>query len=127
MIVVGIGCRRGVTVSQVDLAVREAAATSGLPLDRIEALATPAFKSGETGISEAASLLALPLHLISRAQLEAAQPACVSSSAVVRDAVGVGAVAEAAALAAAGEEATLLLPRTTHGSVTCAIATGGSA
>jgi cobalt-precorrin 5A hydrolase len=120
MIVAGLGSRRGVSVDAVLSAIRAAAGTHGLPVGRIGLLATGEAKSGETAFAEAALHLGLPLEIVSEVSL-AAQHTPTRSTASL-EAAGVGSMAEAAALAAAGDGAKLLGPRSVLGPVTCAIA-----
>ena len=127
MIVVGIGCRRDSPASRIAGAVGEALTTAGIPVDNVDAFATPEFKADETGIAEAAAAFGLPLRLIDRSRLDAVQPLCATRSERAEAATGLGAVSEAAALAAAGRNATLVLTRIARGGVTCAVARGDGA
>lgn len=127
MIVVGIGCRRGSPAARIAGAVGDALAKAGIPVGRVDALATPDFKAQEAGIVEAAARLGLPLRPVDRSRLEAVQPLCATRSERVEAATGLGAVSEAAALAAAGRNATLVLTRIARGGVTCAVARGDGA
>lgn len=124
MIVVGIGCRRDSSAERIAGAVGEALANAGIPFDRVDALAIPEFKADEVGIVEAAAELDLPLRLVDRSRLDAVQPLCATRSETARMATGLGAISEAAALAAAGRDAALVLPRIARGGVTCAVAQG---
>ncbi|MDE0705254.1 MAG: cobalamin biosynthesis protein [Rhodospirillaceae bacterium] len=124
MIAVGIGCRRDSPASRICAAVGAALAQAGLAPGQIDALAVPAFKSGEPGIARAAEELGLPVKLVCRSELDAVQPLCATPSAAALEATGLAAVSEAAALAAAGRNARLLLPRIAHSGVTCAVARG---
>lgn len=127
MIVVGIGCRRGSRAARVAAAVREALAKAGIPVDRVDALATPDFKANETGIAEAAAELDVPLTLVERSRMDAVQALCATRSETAELATGLGAVSEAAAIAGAGRNAVLLLPRIARDGVTCAVACGEGA
>ena len=127
MIAVGIGCRRDSPAARICAAVTEALVRSGLAPDRIDVLATPAFKSDEIGIVETAAELGLPLRLVEHAQLDAVQPLCATLSPSAEAATGLAAISEAAALAAAGRNARLLLPRIVRNGVTCAVARGDGA
>ncbi len=64
----------------------------------------------------------MPLVRVAPGDLEAAGSRTQSSSPRVKALVGVPSVAEAAALAAAGPKAKLILPRIAVGPVTCALA-----
>ena len=115
----GIGCRAQTPASEIVAVVREACARLQRGAD---ALAAPAFKAAEAGLSEAARLLGLRLVLVDQAALIAAQALCVTHSAASAHATGVASVAEGSALAAAGPGARLILPRITHARATCALA-----
>ena len=127
MIAVGIGCRRDSTASQIGAAVGAALAQAGLTPDRIDVLAAPAFKADEPGIACASEALGLPVTFVDRLRLDAVQPLCATRSPAAEEATGLAAVSEAAALAAAGRNARLLLPRIARDGVTCAVARGEGA
>ena len=124
MIVVGIGCRRDSSAARIGAAVDEALAQIGLPPERVDALAAPAFKLDEAGVAEAAAALGVPLRWVGRSDLDAVQPYCATRSPAAETATGLAAVSEAAALAIAGRNARLLLPRIARDGVTCAVARG---
>ncbi len=124
MIAVGIGCRRGVSADQVGAAVQLALSQAQVSLDEVDVLAVAAFKTAESGVQDAAAALELPLAPVARKALEAVQPQCVTRSGKVQAAVGLESVAEAAAIAAAGDDAALILPRIAVDGVTCAVARG---
>ena len=127
MIVVGIGCRRDSSADTIGAAIGEALTRIGMKPDRVDALAAPEFKANEAGIAETAAEFGLPLRLVERSRLEAVQPLCATRSPAAETATGLGAVSEAAALAAAGRNAILILPRIAHDGVTCAVARGEGA
>jgi cobalt-precorrin 5A hydrolase len=127
MIVAGIGCRQGVSAAEVQAAIEAAFAGDELAGEafggrRAEVLAAPAAKEMERGIHAAAAALGLRLMWISQAALEAAGPRARTHSARSMAAMNVPSVAEAAALAAAGPDARLLVERLALGRVTCALA-----
>jgi cobalt-precorrin 5A hydrolase len=119
MIAAGLGFRRNTPAADLIAILRDAEALAG---QRATALAAPAFKAAEPGLVEAAAQLGLVLHLIDDAGLAEAQPACVTRSETVRAHTGHAAIAEAAAIAAAGPGARLILPRIAHATATCALA-----
>ncbi|MGZ5862099.1 MAG: cobalamin biosynthesis protein [Methyloceanibacter sp.] len=122
MIVAGIGCRKGASQSEVEAAVEEALTKAGQARDALGLLATSDGKAGEPGIVAAAQAAGVPLVRVAPGDLEAAGSRTQSSSPRVKALVGVPSVAEAAALAAGGPQAKLILPRITIGPVTCALA-----
>jgi cobalt-precorrin 5A hydrolase len=121
VIVAGIGCRRDSSEADVEKALKAALSQlqSPSPLTRI---AIPVSKSGEAGIAAAAAARGVELILISQTDLEAAAPRTLTKSAHSLAAMNVPSVAEAAALAGAGSNARLLVPRVATERVTCALA-----
>ena len=122
MIVAGIGCKRGTTAQEIDAAIDAALAETNETGDALALIATSDGKGAETGIIEAAAARGIQLVLVKPAALEAAGPRTQSSSPRVKELFGIPSVAEAAALAAAGPEAALLVPRLIIGPATCALA-----
>jgi cobalt-precorrin 5A hydrolase len=118
-IVAGIGCRSGCPADDIVSAVRAACQLAGQSAD---ALAAPAFKAQEVGLREAATALGLELILVAEPELAIAQSRCFTHSAVVEMSVGVGSVAEGSAIAAAGADGRLILPRFAFARATCALA-----
>ena len=120
---IGIGCRKGVGAAAIVALVRAARAlVAQAGQDAI--LCTIADKRGEAGMAAAARALDMPLHFLPREALAAAMSGATRSSPRVAALFGVGSVAEAAALAGAGEGATLVVARQSKDGVTCAIASG---
>jgi cobalt-precorrin 5A hydrolase len=122
MIVAGVGCRKGVSVTEVQAAVMAAFARDAFAGRRPGLLAAPAAKENEAGIRGAATALGLRVMWISQTALEAASPRTRTRSSRSMAAMNVHSVAEASALAAAGPNARLLLQRLNVGRVTCALA-----
>jgi cobalt-precorrin 5A hydrolase len=123
MIVAGIGCRKGASAAAISAAIADALARAGL--DTLDLVAAPESKGGEHGVAAAAAALGVPLVLVAKAALEAAGPRTKTRSERVLALLGIPSVAEAAALAAGGPAARLILPRITVGVATCALAVGG--
>jgi cobalt-precorrin 5A hydrolase len=123
MIVAGIGCRKGASAAAISAVIADALARAGL--DTLDLVAAPESKGGEHGVSAAAAALGVPLVLVAKADLEAAGARTQTRSDRVLALIGVPSVAEAAALAAGGPAARLILPRITVGVATCALAVGG--
>lgn len=123
VIVAGIGCRRGCPAEDIVALVRRAAAEAHCDAS---ALAAPEFRASEPGLLRAAATLALPLLLVDREGLAAAQSRCVTRSQRAEQTTGFTSVAEAAALSAAGPAATLVMARIAGSRATCAIARGGA-
>jgi cobalt-precorrin 5A hydrolase len=125
MIVAGIGCRRGTPAAAIAAVIDAALARAGVAKDALDIIAAPAAKRDEPGIATIASALGVPLVLVPRSELETAGERAVTRSQRVVALMGVPSVAEAAALAAAGATARLLVSRIAIGPATCALATTG--
>jgi cobalt-precorrin 5A hydrolase len=121
MIVAGVGCRRGTSAAEIETAIAAALAQAGLANHALDLLATAAFKGDEPGIVAAAAARGVDLILVAQPDLERAGGRATHSRRVA-ELTGVGSVAEAAALAAGGPAARLVLPRLVIGPATCALA-----
>jgi cobalt-precorrin 5A hydrolase len=121
MIVAGVGCRRGTSAAEIETAIAAALAQAGLASHALDLLATGAFKGDEPGIVAAAAARGVELILIAQPDLERAGGRATHSRRVA-ELTGVGSVAEAAALAAGGPAARLMVPRLVIGPATCALA-----
>ncbi len=115
---IGIGCRASASVEAIVARVREG---------RARACHTKASLHAPAGLrnpalAEAASRLGLALHLHDAAALAEVGPRVVSHSLRVAALFGVGSVAEAAALAGAGQNARIVVPKFSADGVSCAVA-----
>ncbi|SHE89360.1 cobalt-precorrin 5A hydrolase [Kaistia soli DSM 19436] len=125
MIVAGIGCRKGAPQQDILAAIAQALQAAMLSPDRLDLIATAAEKGGEEGIAAAAAAFGCPLVLVPPGELKIAGEKAVTRSERVVALFAVPSVAEAAALAAAGDGAQLVAPRRVAGMATCAIAVSG--
>jgi len=125
MIVAGVGCRKGVQAADIEAAITAAFVRSGIALSRLRLIATSAVKGSEPGIAAAATAIGVPLVLIPQDDLVAAGSRSATRSERVIALTGAPSVAEAAALAAGGPAARLVLPRIAVGPATCALAEAG--
>jgi cobalt-precorrin 5A hydrolase len=125
MMVAGVGCRKGADAAQIEAAIRAALAHKGLAVGALALIATAAAKASEPGIQAAAAALGLPLVPVSQHELEAAGARAETRSERVVALIGVPSLAEAAALAAAGPAARLIVRRVVAGPATCALAESG--
>jgi cobalt-precorrin 5A hydrolase len=129
-IAIGIGCRKGCTGENITSLVRHAVAlvaAARTPPDAMDIFAkaslfTSEDKRREPGLAEAAAALGLKLVPLPRAALEAAAPRCETRSRRVQALLGLPSLAEAAALAGAGEGSRLALARISEGGASCAVA-----
>jgi cobalt-precorrin 5A hydrolase len=126
MIAAGIGCRSGAPAADIEAAIRTALARAHMDADALDVIATIAAKESETGIHAAVQAFGVSLIVVPERELIAADDRVETHSVRVAAFAGVGSVAEAAALAAAGPRSTLIVPRLTVGAATCALAAAPS-
>ena len=119
-VAVGIGARAGASVEAVVALVREAFARAGVESAPLHAAA----RIGNPALGEAAARLGVPLYLHNEAALARESSRVVSHSARVAAIFGVGSVAEAAALAGAGEGGRITIAKFSADGVSCAVARG---
>ncbi|SEB21390.1 cobalt-precorrin 5A hydrolase [Paraburkholderia sartisoli] len=117
---IGIGCRRNVSVRQVESAVRAALALAGRSLDDVLAVATLESKAHEPGIAGFCAHHTLALHTFSAEQIDA-RGELPTPSGTVRAKLGIDGVCEPCALLAL-PGAMLIVPKTVLDGVTVAIA-----
>jgi cobalt-precorrin 5A hydrolase len=122
MIVAGVGCRKGVQPAEVKAVILAALEQAGIAISELRLIATIDTKSREKGIEVAASVMRVPLVLVTPADLVAVSTRVATRSERVEALVGVPSVSEAAALAAGGPSARLIAPRIVAGPATCALA-----
>jgi len=118
----GVGCERGVEPAAVADLVRDTFDRHQLAAGAIAGVFSLDLKRDETAITSLAELLGVPARYFDAVTLEAQTPRVANPSEVVCRAVGCHSVAEAAALAAAGEAGELLVAKTRAARVTCAVA-----
>ncbi|MDE1182536.1 cobalamin biosynthesis protein [Paraburkholderia sp.] len=121
-LVVGIGCRRGVSADEIDAAVRAALGTHSL--DAVLAIATLDTKAAEPGLHAFCACHDFPLRTFSREQITALMSgpiAGLSHSVAACEHAGVAGVCEPCALLAA-PGASLIVGKTITGRVTVAVA-----
>jgi cobalt-precorrin 5A hydrolase len=122
VIVAGVGCRRGAATQDIESALHAALARAGVSADALSVIATGEAKQGERGIETLAAKLGVKLMLISDDELKAAGDRATTRSDRVLALIGLPSLAEAAALAAAGPSARLIVSRLIVGAATCALA-----
>jgi cobalt-precorrin 5A hydrolase len=124
-LVVGVGCRKGVTAGQIEAAVLKAVAlwddceASRGGLACIRELVTVDLKASEPGLVELARAAAIPLRVISKHQVEA-RSWVTQPSEWVRQSVGLDGVCEPCALIAC-PRGKLVVPKTTLEGVAVAV------
>lgn len=122
MIVAGVGFRQTVEADEIVALVEQALDRAALAHDALSRLATVEALATLPAFTEAARRLAVVATPVAQNALLAAAPHVRTQSARSIAAHGVGSVAEAAALAAAGPHPKLILERIASGSATCALA-----
>ena len=114
--VIGIGCRRGVSVEQIHAAVFAALGTRALI--NVRALASIDGKQDETALIEFAARHRLPLQFFSKQDIEQVE---TSASERVQALIGVDGVCEPCALLAS-RDGRIVVPKIVVDGVTVAIA-----
>lgn len=117
VLAIGVGCERGTTAAEVKTLIAETLRSHGLSPHAVACHASIDVKQDEPAIAS------LPqARFFTAEELRRETGRITSPSAIVEAEVGTPSVAEAAALAAAGPEAALIVPKTKSKRATCAIA-----
>ena len=117
----GVGCERGVAADELRDLVERTLAGAGLSARALAGVFSVDLKMDEPAVHSLAQTLGLPARFFAPPALEALTPRLANPSATVFREVGCHGVSEAAALAAAGAEGTLRVPKTRSKRATCAI------
>ena len=120
-VAIGIGCRAGVAGEAIAALARRALTDTGAPPGE-RRMFTLAAKCEEPGLIEAARLMGVALTPVSLEALQAQAERILTPSAAAQMRFGAPNIAEAAALAGAGEGSRLLGPRIAADGATCAVA-----
>ena len=118
----GVGTERGAPPEALRELVLESLAAEGFALPSIACVVSLDLKAGEPAVLELAAGLEVPARFFDAARLEQETPRLARPSETVFRAVGCHGVAEAAALAAAGPEAELVIAKRRGARVTMALA-----
>lgn len=118
----GVGCERGTSPDRLLALVRSVLARNGLPPERIGCVASIDTRRDEPAVRAVADMLNAESRFYPAPALEALTPRLAFPSDRVFRHVGCHGVAEAAALAAAGDTAALLVAKTIGEGCTAAIA-----
>lgn len=124
MIYIGIGCRKGALPDAMLDLLGECLRQAGPGLSVIAGLGTLSGKDDEPAIRAVADRLGLAVSVFSAARLEAETPRLLNPSDVVFREIGCHGVAEAAALALAGRDGHLVVPKRLGKGCTMALAFG---
>jgi cobalt-precorrin 5A hydrolase/precorrin-3B C17-methyltransferase len=124
VLVVGLGCKRGVPAAELKAALVATLLEANLALESIAALATVDLKADEPGLHELALELNIPLQVVASARLALMEPANFSPSAA-REKFDLPGVAEPCAVLMSGPEGQLMVPKRSFARCTVAIALKG--
>jgi cobalt-precorrin 5A hydrolase len=119
-LVLGVGCRRGVGCDEIEALFLELCKTHGYSPSSLREIATVSLKADEPGLLEFAAKHGVPLRSFTVEELSQVTR-LPTPSAQVQAKIGIGGVAEPAAMLAAGASA-LLVPKYRGKRVTLALA-----
>jgi cobalt-precorrin 5A hydrolase/precorrin-3B C17-methyltransferase len=122
VLALGVGCERGASTGELQALVDETLAEAGLAPGALAAIASLDLKSDEEAVLAQAENLGLPARFFTAAELEAEAPRLANPSEVVFSEVGCHGVSEGAALALAGPDSELIVPKRKSARATCAVA-----
>jgi len=122
VLAVGVGCERGAAPAELEDLVRGALAKAGLAEGAVAAIGSLDLKADEPAVHDLAAALGRPARFFTAAELEAETPRLATPSDTVFREVGSHGVAESAALALAGSNAELIVPKRKSKRCTCAVA-----
>ncbi len=118
----GIGADRGVTSDELATLVQQTLRSHGISPRDVACIASLDSKRDEPAFHELARFLGVPARFLDAATLRAETPRLQNPSARVEALTGAAGIAEAAALAAAGRDSVLVVPKTKSARATCAVA-----
>ena len=118
----GVGCERGADPAELEALARAGLAERGLAAASVACVASLALKAAEPAVHALARALGVPARFFTAERLLAETPRLAYPSETVFRETGCHGVAEGAALAAAGAEGYLLLPKRLSRRATVAIA-----
>ena len=118
----GVGCSRGCCAADLIGLVNRSLADSGISIHAVKGIYSIDAKSDEAAVHALAAELGVPARFYSADELNEESARLDNPSEVVRAAVGSYGVCEAAALAAAGPEGSLEIPKRKSANATCALA-----
>ncbi len=118
----GLGCARNADPEELWELVRDVLAKAGIAPQALACVNSIDLKGDEPAMNLVAERLGVPLRLFTVEELEAHADDLATPSEVVFAEVGTHGVSEGAALAAAGESATLVVTKQKTANATCALA-----
>lgn len=121
-VAIGVGCERNTRPVELIRLVQGVIEAEGIARDSISGIYSLDLKADEPAMQELAKWFGVPFRVFDAARLDAETPRMKTPSDVVFAEVGTHGVAEGAALAAAGPEAELIVPKRKSEHATCALA-----
>jgi cobalt-precorrin 5A hydrolase / precorrin-3B C17-methyltransferase len=118
----GMGCERGADPAEAIALAAEVLAQNGLSPHSLAAIASIELKADEPALHAVAAHFGVPCRFFTATELEREAPRLLNPSEIVFAETGCHGVAEGAALALAGGEAVLVVPKTRSKRVTASIA-----
>jgi cobalt-precorrin 5A hydrolase/precorrin-3B C17-methyltransferase len=122
VLALGIGCERGCAAEEIAELAEATLAEAGLAAAAVAAVVSLELKLAEPGIHALAASFGVPARFFPAARLLAETPRLSVRSEAVFRATGCWGVAEGAALAAAGADGVLVVPKRRSKRATCAVA-----
>jgi cobalt-precorrin 5A hydrolase / precorrin-3B C17-methyltransferase len=122
VLALGVGTERGVDPAELERLVRDTLAAHDLSSHAIACIASIDLKIDEPAVQALAQRLGVPARFFTADELAREEKRLATPSEIVRQATGTPGVAEAAALAASGIDASLIVAKTKSPRATCAIA-----
>jgi len=122
VLTLGIGCERGCSTEEIANLARSALAEAGLAAGAVAAVVSAELKLAEPAIHALAAELEVPVRFFPASRLLGETPRLSERSPAAFRATGCWGVAEGAALAAAGPDGVLVVPKRKSRRATCAIA-----
>ena len=119
---VGVGCERDCSPDELRELVAETLSQAGLSSASVAAIVSIDVKADEAAVHALADHLRAPARFFPAETLEAETPRLQNPSEIVFREVGAHGVAEASALAAAGPQGELIVPKHKSRRATCAVA-----
>ncbi len=122
ILMLGIGCERGVDAAEAIVLCDSVLAENGLAREAVAGVFSLDLKTDEAAVHAVAAHLGVPAHFFDAATLESETPRLANPSDIVFAEVGCHGVAEGAAVAAAGPDGDLIVQKVKTKRVTMALA-----
>lgn len=124
IVAIGIGCRKNCSADEIIELVHDALQKADMVISDVDIMATAWVKEGAENVQNAAEAMDLPLTIVPQKECDKIANLAQTISQKVVELYAIPSVAEVAALAMAGNNPKLILPRINSKQATCAIAVG---